>query len=733
MRLLYFLSFLVGPLLATAQHKVNVDLWMHYQRSSIQEKQTHVPMLIRGDYATVAHVVEGEGGQIRYQAGDIMRVDCPLALLPTLCHKDKIQRIEAHRLAPVSLNDSMYVYNRVGPVHLGTQLPNAYKGKGVLLGVIDDGFELAHPDFWEADSSTRFLSLWDQTLQGAGFEPSFGYGSAWDKQEIDQGLAVQVPLAHGTHVLGTAAGNARAAQRNMGVAPEASIAAVKISNNYFLQRFADAVAFIFEQADALGMPCVINSSVGTYYGSHDGRDLTTEFIDQLLTARSGRALVQAAGNGRASDFHAQLSVQQDTASIAFQPLQSQVHFSFFADSQDLSRLRFSFILMDAMTRQVKGYSKAYNVRRDYVSATAADTLREQLFSKHGQAVEIYSVASAYKGVYEVYVELPTLMLDEFWALQIEGTGKIDIWSDEELLNSSNFMESGLPHSVPADNLQSIVSSWTCSEQVITVASYQNRAYLHNYFDDTVYLGTPGWPVQEISHFSSIGPTRDGRVKPDITAPGGRVLSAAPLSVLNTYKNNRIGFLDRGGWHIVNRGTSMSAPMVAGAVALFLESQPNAHALQIKQAVQQSARQDNYFWRWGGYPNIHWGYGKLDVQALMHASLIYGCTDSLSSNFNPLANVDDGSCLPVYTRQVSAPHPRIFPNPAQAFYTIQYPFQKDMHIVVFDMLGRQVYSHACTAPQDFFTVYRRNLPAATYFCTIQQGPRVLHRQAIQFID
>ncbi|MBL0103977.1 MAG: hypothetical protein IPP51_09635 [Bacteroidetes bacterium] len=59
---------------------------------------------------------------------------------------------------------------------------------------------------------------------------------------------------------------------------------------------ANAVEYIFNKAQQLGKPCVINASLGDYIGSHDGLDLESQYISNLLNQQAGRALVAAAGN-----------------------------------------------------------------------------------------------------------------------------------------------------------------------------------------------------------------------------------------------------------------------------------------------------------------------------------------------------------------------------------------------------------------------------------------------------
>jgi hypothetical protein len=220
-------------------------------------------------------------------------------------------------------------------------------------------------------------------------------------------------------------------------------------------------------------------------------------------------------------------------------------------------------------------------------------------------------------------------------------------------------------------------------------------------------------VGGISHFSSLGPTRDGRLKPDLTASGGQVLSAAPLVQLQQYRSNGYAFLDEGGWHVSNRGTSMAAPIVAGALALYLQCHPQADVQRLGQVLRQTAYRDSFVEQQGPLPNTHWGHGKLDATALLQACLVYGCTDSTAGNYNPAAILNDGSCwwLPTAREQAPTPTLLIFPNPSQ--HQIQRQIPESGHWQLFNAQGQCLQSQYLQAGQDTWH-WPEEYPAGYYF-------------------
>jgi subtilisin family serine protease len=642
-----------------------------------------LPLIIKGDAAQIRSFAANQDVLCKWCVKDFCALSLPLSALTVFVEQPFIERIEYHEAEMQRLNfpdDSIHlVHNNITPAHEGWgDLPQGMRGAGVLVSVIDDGFDWRHPDFKRPDdNTTRVQFLWDQGLQSGWLDAQYGYGSVWNKQNIDAGQCYQQPNMHGIHVAGIAAGNARAAGKFIGVAPESDLLWVKIGENSgaFLSQFVDAVYWSAQKSQLLGQPCAINSSVGSYTGSHDGRDLYSQAIAAIISQQSGLALIQAAGNARATPFHlrANLASNQDTARVCYKylPSQNSTHFVLYADTANFNNINFSLQNIEALTFRQLSNSQTFALQTDfYTPNNSASQFYLPFYSlANGGNVELYLTIGNYNGVYELRFQIFSPPSSNYWQLTTSGEGAFDCWSAAALIGTSDIVDSSpIAHSIAPDNLQTIVGYWNCSEEVISVASYQNQTYIINYALDSFYLGTAGFPQGGISPFSSLGPTRDGRQKPEITASGGQVMSAAPMSNLLGFRASLSPNLDQAGFHVSNRGTSMSAPLVAGAVALFLQCQPTANIAEIRRALHQSARLDTFvFTQAATVPNVHWGYGKLDVYQLLLQCLHRGCMDTLADNFDERANLDNGGCLylPLSVENNSTNNSSqflIFPNP-----------------------------------------------------------------------
>src|SRR5690606_12996566 len=233
-------------------------------------------------------------------------------------------------------------------------VPQGYLGDEVIIGFIDTGIELAHPDFQNEDGTTRIIALWDQTQdENIPFRvpEAYGYGQEWNAEDINLGITGHNDQpsysGHGSTVAGVGAGNGNATGQFKGVAPNADL--IIISSDFdhpnWSATVADAIDFIFAKAEALGKPAVVNLSLGDYYGSHDGLDAPTLFTDQLLDAAPGRVVVAAAGNS--GNFFKQQTAydipEADTAFTWFKYNSSAqaVYYELWADTADFNSTSFA--------------------------------------------------------------------------------------------------------------------------------------------------------------------------------------------------------------------------------------------------------------------------------------------------------------------------------------------------------------------------------------------------------
>lgn len=650
----------VRPAVTTNHPKLDLRLYKRLREGKIEDK--NMPLLVKGDMNKIQTLTEKLGGVYKYGYNNISSVEVPEKNLLSFSQSEAIEKIENTSGRGMFLMDTSRIRNNIDSIHRGyLPLIDSLKGKNVVIGIIDGGIYWQHFDFKKpTDSTTRIKYIWDQVATGTGTIPTpYNYGRQWTETEINNNTCTHVPPAndfgHGTCVAGIAAGNSLSTKGTAyegqltGVAPEADIIAVRVNNSNFQTAVADAVDYIFKKADSLGKPCVINTSIGDYYGSHDGKDLTTQLIDALITAKNGRVLVAAAGNGGNVPFHVGYTLPgADSAYTLFNysnPF-GGVYFDFWADTIDFSSNAYFAIGCNSSTGTDLGRTVYYSI------PTILGLGGEVHPTVNGVVVDIY--VTRYDSRYQVEILPNTSNNTLLWRLQTTGTGKFDCWATSTLIGTSDVVNTlnsvyiADPKYRHSDYNKTMVSGWQNSDKVITVGNYSNRASYLDYYGNTVNLLQS--PYNEVvgQRFatSSWGPTRDNRVKPDVMASGSTTICTGDANFITAAIPSNSFKISVTRKHIRNGGTSMASPVVAGIAALYLQKYPHASYSEIKQALICTAKSDAFT---GTTPNNEYGNGKVDgFAAIAHSCIIYGNnTDTACLYHNPLANTDTGCVAKVY--------------------------------------------------------------------------------------
>jgi len=553
--------------------------------------------------------IESAGARVRSVTGSIVTADVPLRSLKTLINLSNVVYVQAARqMQPVLMDVSV---PDTGADQVWRSVPG-YTGKGVIVGIIDSGIYWKHPDFTGADGTSRILYIWDQTVQTFGQHPAgYEYGTEWTKAHIDSGQCQEMDASgHGTHVASIIAGDGRGRHKFTGMAPEADIIAVKAK--YMDADILDAANYIFQKAEELNRPAIINMSFGYQWGPHDGTTLLDQGIDELLD-RPGRAIVAAAGNnGDSTDHVGASSLRRPVSgnypwtaiqpSVGAQIVMVQIWYDpakFLSvrfllpenDEGDLSDLDIGWVS--------EGRFSQFSVPKGPLAGA------EVVIEARLKASEF--TFPNFDGIY-VYVfdnGDPTIPVDDYvYAIEYDGPGT---GLDAYVVRDGSFT-TDIPGSVSfpdrsflleGDGDKTIVSPSSAS-RVICAGSYATKS---EWIDSENRVRTEEMEIDDISIFSSRGPLLNGDRKPDIAAPGEMITAA--------FSADSWGITIQDGQHVVQGGTSMASPHVAGAVALIYQQNPRLTALEMKETLTRTAIDRGP----AGWDEA-WGYGKLDVLAAM---------------------------------------------------------------------------------------------------------------------
>ena len=563
------------------------------QRCTDADERVHLLVQFKGDVSTLGKL----GCQVTSVAGDIAAVFIQAGSLNELAEHPEITHVETSRTLKDELDISSVDINVVERPNGPRIIPG--RGRGAIIGVIDSNFDLTHPCFSDTLGKTRIISAWDQanvdTLPGSP-PKGFGYGVEYEREMIDENLAAGNILtvknkkgikSHGTYVAGIAAGNGAQELIFKGIAPEADLVFVTYKNDVPVGGSAfilDAIDYIRRRAREYANPVVINISQGDDLGAHDGKSLLERAIDNVVA--EGRVLVViSAGNARhrPASRHASGKVEQGcdfSLPFALEPKPVRP-----VDSDTLEIWyrrgdRFAVAL-----KMPSGWTS------DFISAGTSATIE---FPAGNLACVYSELRHPTNGDNHIGIILEKGEGWEAgtWELILRGEevrhGDFDTWADRP---GSNTIIAFKRHQSDS----STVTLPATANSVITVGGFVSRPAAG---------GDTGEVKGTLSLGSSIGPTRDGRIKPDITAPSSQIMAprlrtdaCPPASFPPSYD--------------LVSGTSMAAPHVAGTIALLWGLWPDLSSEQIRDALYSTARQDVFT---GATPNTRWGQGKLDAGA-----------------------------------------------------------------------------------------------------------------------
>ena len=562
--------------------------------------------------------------KVRFQTKNWIFTTVPVEWIKNLDNEFVHENIYISNISPHSLADTALIRHKINLANQGLNgLDTSYTGKDVIVGIIDQGLDWNHPDFKFPNGNTRVLRYWDQNpaITGASSFSQYGYGILWDSTHINSAICTSYEdsTAHGTTVAGMAVGNGLANGKNKGVAHEADIIIVEsdLTVSNWNNTIADACDYIFRFADSIGKPAVINISLGSYLGSHDAKDPAAEYIDSLLSEKEGRIVVCAAGNsGAQGKYHVSANVTQDTSFVWFLNNSStslagpnSIIFDLWTDTSNAT-FDFSFGADTPLPNYaLRGQSSFHAALSNITAMPIIDTIYNSSNQKIAHVVTYREISGPHFHMQSVYYVDSLSYLFRFITT---GNGSYDIWAGS-WMGFADMIDS-VPNTVNfyhmPDSLQSIVSSWNCSDKVVSVGNIRNRLGHIDFNNNQYYpldMTTPGY----LSPNSSKGPSRTGVIKPDVAASGDVSLTAGPLWFLSNTANN--SSIDVGGWHVRNGGTSMASPLVAGVAALFLQQCPKATYQDFINAIQSSSVSDSIT---GSVPNYAFGYGKIDALNLL---------------------------------------------------------------------------------------------------------------------
>lgn len=602
-----------------------------------------------------AQSLREKGGVVLQDFGEgICAAFVPMDSLGVMEQSSTILRMEANT-PPILHNDTSAVILGADKLWNGQlQLPQAFTGKGVIAAVMDVGFDFTHPAFRNDDGTSRIKWFWDPTTPDANND-TFGMMYATPAEVLAARHSINADEDyHGTHVLGSMAGDGLDG-RYVGMAPEADIMGANLPMGQMNEEWLEALRQflinhilgfqgvkdailqldmgyaielvelfkIFQQADVAGQPCVVNWSFGTSPNFYDDGTLYEQVFNRMVGP--GRIVVTSAGNSGGEKTY----VEKDT----YTPMEQEVYYSgrtdrFYVDLRaDMSAANFR---VGVTLRDVPD-TLFFDSRDAIAAAQAGDTL---IVMKPEVAMPVFVDALANDKVAFEILLLPrndyakSISGENGW-MQTEGKILIDAPVEVQMMGCSVRGET------VAFSKETPVNSRGCHdhtlgfpanmERIIAVGAMHHRSQFTNIRGEANSCYPAGSQEGTLVSFSSCGPTLDGRVKPDVVAPGHNILSALnsfyrvnhnmqatfdeTIPLMPYYK--RVFGNEYAVWAM--SGTSMSSPITAGIVALWLQAKPDLTPEDILGVIERTSHQPEPDFS-GTDKNVYYGWGEIDAYA-----------------------------------------------------------------------------------------------------------------------
>ena len=554
------------------------------------------------------------------QLGDIAIVTVPLDKVGALSEQLEVLRVEANDKGHPTL-DLVPENTNLLPVYEQTAQHPAFTGKGVVVGIMDIGFDLTHPTFYNTPSLSnyRIKAFWDQLAPNADSN-RFPVGSEWTTTDdiLQQQCATDGrEQNHGTHTTGIAAGSGydspyRGAAWESDLclvanAVTADTAFIDKADYYLYTTATDALGFkyLFDYADSQQKPCVVSFSEGYTPFMDNDDQLFSLFLSRLVGP--GHILVSSAGNESQSLTYFRKPLGVEHAGSFIRVFNPTAQYRLLSDGKPVVRL-IAYEERNVVERELLLPMDSENWKDEQLIDTLFiqdDTCAVRITRYQPSLVE---------GKTGYWITLagnrPFIEMDHL-ALVVEGAD-----CEAEVFGSStqSFGNYDTDKQWNAAEKSHNILAPGCLEPAITVGSTSHRLTYTNINGDVIKNNRDTEPGR-LSWFSSVGPAMDGSVKPDVTAPGNFVISSQSSFYLEAHPDATtydVEHFDAGGRTYVwaaQSGTSMSTPVVAGIIALWLQANPTLSPDDIRDVLQRTCRHPEPQFT---YPNNFYGHGEIDA-------------------------------------------------------------------------------------------------------------------------
>lgn len=627
--------------------------------------------------------LESLGVTITGQTGQILTAQIPLSAFEKVAALDAVKSVSLAKTLKIK-NDKARGTTNVTQVHAGTSLNQPYTGKGVIVGIIDTGIDYNHINFKDSNGNSRVVSVFQPQTSGSTTVngvtiPGKAYTTA---AEIAALTTDETNASHGSHVSGIAGGS-YSTNGYQGMAPGADLVLCGLGSSLRDDYILNAVKYVFNYAQSVGKPAVVNLSLGGHDGPHDGTSSLCVALDNL--AQAGHIVVLASSNEGGSQLylHKKFTATTDAQITTLISNNYNGYSGIYSNDGDATtidcwsrtsaRFGVQFFVIDNMKDSIVATSSKFYPSNDNNTGFTWDSSSDTKFGTYySGSVKAYAGLQSQNNKYEIYIMTsasPAAAKNYQIGIRYfgdEGT-EIDCWDTD----GYNDFSSGNITGYSNGNDTYSVNEMATGFNTLSIGAYCSRSTFPSVDGGTYKYSS--FTLGNIAYFSSYGVDVNGHSHPDVAAPGAPIVSSVNEYEANTTSNadNTISAVYKDSarsyhWGVM-MGTSMASPCAAGIVALWLQAKPSLTVADIRSVLQSTSIKDSYV---NAGNSVQWGAGKIDA--------LNGIVQILNSGINDVT-VKQGNML-------------VFPNPSDGHFTVYAQNETEgVSINIFSVNGQLVFS------------------------------------------
>ena len=614
--------------------------------------------------------LEQLGARIEANLGNTVTARIPFSRLNDLSKLADVSRVSIARNARLCTDETLsQVQAQEVWSGVGVKSGNPYTGKGVIVGVVDCGIDFGHPVFYDKNGNMRIKRVFD--VMGNDYIELYDgttiKGTEYTTPSEIAGLTGPDNLSHGTHTSSIAAGTKYGVFG--GVAPDADIILCPMLEEDINDvNMIACIKYIFDYAQREGKPAVVSMSIGDHRGPHDGTSLFNQTVDELTG--DGRIVVLSAGNEGDNELHMHTVFEVNKTAIDTPQAATLLYNKYLINdtylfySYDGTPFAVKIFVADKSTGKELATTELFESDK---FIALGDTELAEYFTGD---VDIAIGPEAGTNNYAVILDFKNCRSQSsggyYIGVRFFGSKGTEIhgwcrWGSCEFYNGGNPSWGYI-----MGDTSSTISDMACGNQSISVGSYITKNRVQ-------YIGggqsTSSGTIGDISGFSSYGPDARGNRRPEVTAPGEKIVAA--VSTYDTSTSKFVMSEEFNGktynWSDM-RGTSMACPAVAGTVALWLQANPYLSPEEIKQIINASSVNDEFT---ATAPN-KFGAGKINA-------------------LKGIQQIEEMSGIDDVTPDKTLPISSIFPNPCTDYFRVTVPVeQSNLLVEVYSLSGAMLY-------------------------------------------